>query len=224
MKLIMENWRKYIGEGLVVEPREPDWSRCVELKANPEAGYKSEIKCIPKDGVLDMRYFDTSSINPNDPQYSGYPGAEQDQDKISKLYNIFNEKVLRGLIIPCSSDEECAQKEQIVQEELHNVLQEERNCAPGFGARGISSKIGYCGPDARAHKMFSKPWFFAVTGWLLSGMGPDLQNIGRELRSLAHDMKSHEFNRLSGGSIDRGGAPKPAVYGGELTQLDDEGW
>ena len=108
----MENWRKYLSEGLRLNlpVKEPDWSRCVELKANSK--YGAEIKCIPSDGVLDMRYFDTSSINPNDPQYSGYPGADQDQDKIRILSDKFNDKVLRGLIVPCTSSIDCAQKEQ----------------------------------------------------------------------------------------------------------------
>ena len=104
MKQIMESWRLYLGEGLKLSPskKEIDRSRCVVLKANPKAGYRSEIKCIPKDGVLDMRYFDTSSIDPNDRQYSGYSGDVDDQDKIRILSDKFNDKVLRGLIIPCT--------------------------------------------------------------------------------------------------------------------------
>lgn len=107
MKQIMESWRLYLGEGLKLPKKEPDWSRCVELKANPEAGYRSEIKCIPKDGVVDMRYFDTSSIDPNDPQYRG---SAEDQFEISRLQNMFHSAVYRGAIIQCSGSLDCVEK------------------------------------------------------------------------------------------------------------------
>jgi len=117
------------------------------------------------------------------------------------------------------------QLKQLIQEELNNVLLEGRDpyCNPAFGG-----EHSYCGPDARMHKMFSKPWFFAVTGYLLQGMFGD--DLG--LRKLANDMKSHEFNRMTGGRISRRGGRaglardrEPAVYGGKLTQLDDgEDW
>ncbi len=112
MKQIMESWRLYLGEGLKLNPpkKEIDRSRCVELKANPKAGYRSEIKCIPKDGVVDMRYFDTSSIDPNDPQYSGYTGAAEDQLEISRLQNMFHSAVYRGAIIQCSGSLDCVEK------------------------------------------------------------------------------------------------------------------
>jgi hypothetical protein len=113
------------------------------------------------------------------------------------------------------------QLNKIIQEELNNVLLEGRDpyCNPAFGG-----ERSYCGPDARMHKMFSKPWFFAVTGYLLQGMFGD--DLG--LRKLANDMKSHEFNRMSGGALtaeqrhDTRDVREPAVYGGKLTQLDDD--
>ena len=113
------------------------------------------------------------------------------------------------------------QLKRIIQEELNNVLLEKREpyCNPALGG-----EHSYCGPDARMHKMFSKPWFFAVTGYLLQGMFGD--DLG--LRKLANDMKSHEFNRMTGGALaaedrdDTRDVREPAVYGGKLTQLDDD--